>query len=268
MIEIKPLDNQVQKSSISIIPKIPFTSMVVGGKASGKSTLILNMLLSDKLFRNKFEEIYIFSPTATLDEKMNVLRRENILKKNLPLLRAIKRLTKQNNNIITPNYEIIGSDEIQTTLDDHNFVDELDLDFIEDIIDKQKATIAQFGKKIANNVLLVIDDLASETKTFMSSRFKKLVFLSRHYKLSMIITTQSYFQVPKAIRLNNSNLILYDTANDKELKNIYDENSTLTFNDFMRIYRQAVDEPFGFLTVNYQVPLKYRYANQFKFFIE
>ena len=266
MIEIKALDNQVNKSKVSIIPKPPFTMMICASKGGGKSTLILNMLLNPQIFRNKFNQIYIMSPTATLDSKTDVLRRESILLKNRALYNRLKR--KMRNEILSSDIDFEDFNDIPTNLDDSNFIDNLDLDFIEDKIDEQRKIIETYGKNIADHILFVLDDLASETKTFMSARFKRLVFLSRHYKISIIMTTQAYFSIPKAIRLNNSQLILFETGNEKELKTIHEENSSLSFNEFIRLYNECIDVDFGFLMINYQNPKKYRYSNQFKFFIE
>lgn len=268
MIEIKSLDNQVQKNKISIVPKPPFTMTICASKGGGKTTLLLNMLLNPQILRDRFNQVYIMSPTATLDSKTAVLRRENLLLKNRKLYNILKRQHRKNILAEKAIEEYVDFEDIPMHLDDSNFIDDLDLDFIEEKIDEQRYIIENYGKQTADNILFIIDDLASETKKFMSARFKRLVFLSRHYKISLIITTQAYFSIPKAIRLNNSQLILFETGNERELKTIHEENSNLSFDDFMRLYKTCIDEDYGWMMVNYQVPKKYRYSCQFKYFLE
>ena len=270
MIEIVPLDKQVDKTKISTVPKPPFTMMICASKGGGKSTLILNMLLNPNLLRDKFNEVYIMSPTASLDTKMSVLRNTDFLAKNRRLWNAIKRVKRRRQDILSSNEptEIVNFEDIPSHLTDENYIDDLDLDALESLIEKQKYTIEHFGKDTANNVLVVMDDLASESNKMAGNRFKKLLFLSRHYKISMIIITQAYFAIPKSIRLNNSQLVLFETSNKKELDKIYEENNAgLSFNDFMKLYKECVKDDYGFMVINYQVPKRFRFANQFKYFL-
>jgi hypothetical protein len=46
----------------------PFTCFLFAMRRSGKTCLTLNMLFNEKLLKNKFDRIYLFSPTAHLDK--------------------------------------------------------------------------------------------------------------------------------------------------------------------------------------------------------
>ena len=96
------------------------------------------------------------------------------------------------------------------------------------------------------------------------------MFNSRHYKVSIIITTQNYFSIPKPLRLNTSIFVLYFTANEKELKSIYEENnSNKTFKQFNEMFKRVCNSrDFNFLSINYQNNEKFRYGECFERFIE
>ena len=129
--------------------------------------------------------------------------------------------------------------------------------------------IKKYGKKIADNILLVFDDCISVKKFFTSEVILKMLLNSRHYKVSIIITSQAYKLLPKSLRLNMSLLVLFYTANKKELEQIYDENSSsLGFKQFERIYNDICEKDYGFLVVNYQQKAKHRLQNGFEYTID
>jgi hypothetical protein len=78
--EIKPLDNQVNTEP-SLVPKPPFSMYLSASKGQGKSTTLLNLLLNKDLLANKFNQIYIISPTNKLDEKMQILKKLRVFVK-------------------------------------------------------------------------------------------------------------------------------------------------------------------------------------------
>lgn len=118
--------------------------------------------------------------------------------------------------------------------------------------------------------MLVYDDCISSKNFFNSEAVQQLLFNSRHYKISIIITSQNYKSLPKPLRLNNSILCSFYTANKDELKNIYDENSSeLGFKTFLEIYNKVCSsKPFNFLTINYQNTIEYRLQSAFEEFVK
>jgi hypothetical protein len=51
-----------------------FTAYVVGKRNSGKSTLLLKMLLNKKILKGKFDEVIIINPTIEYDEKYKIIK--------------------------------------------------------------------------------------------------------------------------------------------------------------------------------------------------
>lgn len=260
-LEIKPFDDQKNVKDNSII-KIPMSAYIVGGKGLGKTSLLLNMLTNPLLLKGKFNQLIFFSPTSRLDEKIQrVLNANpNILVKNEKLLKLIKKLKERDilDNGMNKDIEYYEKDlEIQ-------YQESIQTDFINEIINRNKYITEEFGKQFSDKILMIFDD-SIEGKIFKKEIFKKLVFKSRHYNISIIITSQSYFQLPKPIRLNMSYLILFETANKKELESIYNENAnTLTNKQFYKLVEDVFEIPYNFLWVNYFKSKKERFWEQFK----
>jgi len=262
---IQPLDKQSNKEKSSLLPKIPFTIQLIGQKSSGKSSTLLNMLLNEDMLCKKFHNIFFISPTAKLDEKINVLKENKILLINKPLIAAIKKNKKNHNKIL--DFEGIDPEFNEKMLEE-NFKDDVSIEFLKDIIEEQRQTIIKYGKKVANNILLIYDDAASEKKFFNSKIVTGMIFNSRHLNVSVIFSVQAYTAIPKSIRLNNSINIIYETYNKKELEFIYSENvSNYTFEEFNTLFKSVIEIPYKFFVINYQNCKEHRYQNCFENFV-
>ena len=269
--KIQPLDNQVSNEITTDI-KLPFSCNIIASKGSGKGNLILNLLLKNVYLKNKFNRCYYFSPTASLDSKTEYLKSNDFLKENTPLLNLIKKEMKRKNSY---GHFLSGSGKecdiefgYNNSMTNDDFKQEIDLDFLTEIMDEQKYIIEKYGKKYCDKILLIFDDFAS-SKILKSSYFRKLIFNSRHYNISTIITSQSYFQIEKSIRLNASLVLLYETGNLKEIKLMYEENNcSIPFEKWLSIYNEVISKPYQFLTINYQQPKKYRMMQNLDLFIK
>ena len=72
--------------------------------------------------------------------------------------------------------------------------------------------------------LLFIDDMTADLKKskFIMETSKRLIYNRRHLKLNIIITAQSYVNMPLDIRKNITNLILFKPPK-KEMELIFSE---------------------------------------------
>jgi hypothetical protein len=258
---IKPLDSQVSKEP-SLLPKLPFSIYLVSPKGGGKSTLLLNMLLNQDMLAKKFNKIFIISPTSFSDEKFHNLH--NITVPNYLLLSVLK--TKIKNKLLDFEPPVLGG--LNPPAEPVQFIENVSLDFIQTLINKQRFVIERYSKEIADNILLIFDDCIADKKFFNSNLVKKMLFNSRHLKISTIITSQAYKELPKSLRLNQSMIILFFIANEAELKLVYEENSSsVNQKDFLRIFRRVTEKAFNFLTINYQNNTEYRLQENFEKFI-
>ena len=83
---------------------------------------------------------------------------------------------------------------------------------------------------------------------------KELFIRCRKLNISLVFITQSYFSVPKDVRLNSTHYLIMK-INNKELQNIAINHSVdIHYKDFMKIYRECTREPYKFLTVDTTLP--------------
>ena len=76
--------------------------------------------------------------------------------------------------------------------------------------------------------------------------------------------TQSYFSVPKDMRLNCTHYVIFKLSNKRELQNIAISNSSnINYKDFVKIYRDCTKEPYNFLTIDTTQPVDKRFRKIF-----
>ena len=84
---------------------------------------------------------------------------------------------------------------------------------------------------------------------------KELFIRCRKLNVLLVFITQSYFSVPKDIRLNSTHYLIMKINNRIELKNIASDHSAdIDYQDFKKIYRECTKEPFNFLTIDTTLP--------------
>ena len=65
----------------------------------------------------------------------------------------------------------------------------------------------------------------------------------RKLSISLVFITQSYFKVPKDIRLNTTHFFIMKTPNKRELQQIaINHSSDIDFKDSVKIYKKCTDE--------------------------
>ena len=84
---------------------------------------------------------------------------------------------------------------------------------------------------------------------------KDLFFKCRKLNISLVFISQSYFYVPKEVRLNFKHYLIMKIHNKRELQNIATNHSADTdYKYFMRIYRNCASERYSFLTIDTTLP--------------
>ena len=85
---------------------------------------------------------------------------------------------------------------------------------------------------------------------------KDLFIRCRKLSISLCFLTQSYFGVPKDVRLNCTHHIIFKLNNKRELQNIaINDSADIDYKDFIKIYRDCTKEPFNFLTIDTTQPV-------------
>ena len=91
-------------------------------------------------------------------------------------------------------------------------------------------TIIQQAKR---RVLIVFDDVIGD----MESN-NKLILRGRKLNISFVFISQSYFKVPKTIRLNTTHYFIMKIPNKRELQQIASNHSSdIDFKDFVNLIK-------------------------------
>jgi hypothetical protein len=140
-------------------------------------------------------------------------------------------------------------------LPEENFYEELNDSTIQDIYDKVNGYSGENEK-----TLLFLDDITADLKRskVVIDVLKKLIFNRRHLKLNVIITAQSYVNIPLDLRKCISSLVLFKPPK-KEMEIIFNELIESKKELFLDIMKIAYDEKHNFLFVN--VPSQKMFKN-------
>ena len=79
----------------------------------------------------------------------------------------------------------------------------------------------------------------------------ELFIRGRKLNISLVFITQSYFAVPKNIRLNSTHYFVMKIPNKRELQQIaFNHSSDIDFQDFMNLYKKCTAKPYSFLVID------------------
>ena len=101
-----------------------------------------------------------------------------------------------------------------------------------------------------NKILIVFDDMFADMihNKNLNSIVTELFTKSKKSNISLVFITQSYFKVPKDVRLNTSHFFIAKIPNKIELQQIaINHSSDISAKDFTNIYRECTAEPCSFL---------------------
>ena len=198
---------------------LPFRVLCVGKSfLSGKSTVVLNLLLREKFFKNDFEgeNIFIVSNNK-LDNKIRILKTE----KDVP---------------------------------DENFMkfSEGNLEAIYEEVEQRALDRIQEGKRPMNSVV-ILDDVAFSggLKEKLNGTLSRIFCQGRHINLSILVTAQKQTQLSTTMRSNASGAILFSNSMNEVDAMAHDFNYTDSKKSFVSLFRKATKAKNSFLVINF-----------------
>ena len=92
----------------------------------------------------------------------------------------------------------------------------------------------------------------------------ELFIRGRKLNISIAFITQSYFKVPKDVRLNSTHFFIMKILNKRELQQIaLNHSPDIDIKDFMKIYKKCTKKPYSFLvndtTLQSSDPLRFKH---------
>jgi hypothetical protein len=208
------------------VPELPMRAVIVAPSGGGKTTLMVSLILD--IMRGAWRRIYIFSPTALLDDAWKPVKGfcEDVLQQDEPCL-----------------------------------YDDYDEEILQKIITKHRKIVAmakQQKKTQLYGALIVIDDHAENSQVVRGSRsLHELYTKGRHYGLSVLSSVQKYRVLAPIIRVNATDLFIFRLRSLAEQQAIVEENSAAYGKDATeRILERATEEPYSFLWLNLRATRK------------
>ena len=114
-------------------------------------------------------------------------------------------------------------------------------------------------------ILIVFDDMIADmiSNNKLNPIVTELFIRGRKLNISIVFITQSYYKVPKDVRLNSTHFFIMQIPNKRELQQIaLNHSSDVDFKDFMKIYKKCTAKPYSFLandtTLPSDDPLRFR----------
>lgn len=221
MIEIYKAKDKSENyyTSKDTIFDLPMRLLICGkSQFSGKTNLLLNLLLREEFYLNDFkgEHIYLISASTECDNKLKTL----IEVKDIP------------------------PENIMTSFDE---------DQLEQIYENIESNYhdAEEENKKPDNVLIIFDDISFKGDLAKQKGVVSKLFTNgRHQNISTICTSQKYTSFSTTARENCTGCILY-SCSDRQLESIAEDHNRLDKKTFKKMFRQSTNKPYTFLVVNY-----------------
>ena len=117
--------------------------------------------------------------------------------------------------------------------------------------------IEYYNWEKGNEVLIVFDNMIANMikNKKLNSVVTELFTRSRKLNSSVVFITQSYFEVPKEVRLSTMHFFIMKIPNREELQQIaFNHPLDIGFKDFMKIYKKCTAEKYSFLLNDTTLP--------------
>ena len=113
--------------------------------------------------------------------------------------------------------------------------------------------IKEYNPYKKRKILIVFDDMITDllSNKKLNPIVNELFIRGRKLTISLVFITQSYFAVPKNIRLHSTHYLVMKIPNKSKLQQIgFNNSSDISFQYFMYLYKKCTAEPYSFLIID------------------
>ena len=201
------------------IPDHPYRILIIGGSGSGKTNALLNLINNQP----DIDKIYLHAKDPYEAKYQYLINKR----------------------------EKVGLDHFD---DPKAFIE-----YSNDMQDVHK-NIDDYNPRKKRKVLIVLDDMIADmiNNKKLDSIVTELFIRGKKLNISIVFITESYFKVPKDVRLNSTHLFIMKISNKRELHQIaLNHSSDIDFKNFMKIYKKYTKERYSFLVNDTTLPSDY-----------
>ena len=183
--------------------------VIIGGSGSGKTNALLNLINSQP----DIDKIYLYAKDPYEKKYQHLINKRE--KVGLNHLNDPKAFMEYSN----------GMQDVYKNIEDYTPI-------------KKRKRLIVFDDMIA--------DMINNNK--LNPIVTELIIRGGKLNISIVFITQSYFKVPKDVRLNSTHFFIMKIPNKRELQQTaLNHSSDIDFKDFMEIYKKCTSEPYSFL---------------------
>ena len=198
------------------IPDHPCRILIIGGSGSGKSNALLNLINNQP----DIDKIYLHAKDPYEKKYQYLINKRK--KVGINHFNDPKAFMEYSNDM----------QDVYKNVEDYNPI-------------KKRKVLIIFDDTIA--------DMINNNK--LNPIITELFIRGRKLNISIVFITQSYFKVPKDVRLNSTHFFIMEIPNKRELQQIALNHSfDIGFKDFMNIYKKSTKEPYSFLVNDTNLP--------------
>ena len=112
--------------------------------------------------------------------------------------------------------------------------------------------IEKYNPNKKSKILIVYNNIiADNSNKKLNAIVTELFIRGRKLNISLAFITQSYFAVPKNIRLNSTFYFIMKILSKRKLHQIaFNHSSDIDFKNFMNLYKKCTAKPYSFLVVD------------------
>ena len=113
--------------------------------------------------------------------------------------------------------------------------------------------IEEYNPNKKRKILIVFDDMIADmlSNKKLNLIVAEIFIKGRKLKIFLVFITQSYFSVPKNIKLNSTNYFVIKIPNKRERQQIaFNHPSDIDFKDFMNLYKKCAEKQYSVLVID------------------
>lgn len=215
-------DRPIGKNVKEPLPNKAFACALIGSAGSGKTSLMVNMLTNENMYKQCFDHIHLICPKSSM----------NSLKDDI--------------------WDTHPAEKIHNTMDAMTLGD----------IDKRSKERSKHKPDPETTLVVIDDMTVWLKTKAVEDKLREMIFNRRHNYLSIIMLVQSYKAMPLDLRKTLSHFYMFKPRNKKEAEAIWEELMFIPRDVGEGLLRFAFREPYDFLMGDCSTGEVYRNFNR------